>query len=174
MKTTVITPENQSVKASDKVSNRAVNVEKVSSANGLPLSKSFDQDQPEVKKVDALKTGVKPVEQVVAPVEIAHKPALNLEETLKLVAELAKKTAQRDRYNGYIDMLKAFVVSQNDDDDMAPNDTSFKGCELMIKDGQGHVFRTDSAAVISGTIDFMAGRFNERLAEVEAEIVIPA
>lgn len=173
MKTTVITSENQSVKASDKVSNRAVNVEKVSSANGLPLSKSFDQDTPEVKKMDALKTGVKPVEQVVAPVEIAHKPALNLAETLKLVAELAKKTAQRDRYNGYIDMLKAFVVSQNDDD-MAPNDTSFKGCELMIKDGQGHVFRTDSAAVISGTIDFMAGRFNERLAEVEAEIVIPA
>lgn len=174
MKTTVITSEIQSVKASDKVDNSPVNVEKVSSANGLPLSKSFDQDQPEVKKVDALKTGVKPVEQVAAPVGIANKPALNLEETLKLVAELGKKTAQRDRYNGYIDMLKAFVVSQNDDDDMATNDTSFKGCELLIKDGQGHVFRTDSAAVISGTIDFMASRFNECLAEVEAEIVIPA
>lgn len=104
----------------------------------------------------------------------AVKPALNLEETLKLVADLAKKTALRDRYNGYIEQLKGFVIAQNDEDDMAKHDTSFKGCELTIRDGEGHVFRTESAAVISGTVDFMSGRFTERLAEVEAEIVIPA
>jgi hypothetical protein len=104
----------------------------------------------------------------------AVKPALNLDETLKLVADLSKKTALRDRYNGYIEQLKAFVIAQNDEDDMAKHDTSFKGCELTIRDGEGNVFHTESAAVISGTVDFMSGRFTERLAEVEAEIVIPA
>lgn len=102
------------------------------------------------------------------------KPVMNLEQTLKLVADLAKKTAQRDRYNGYIDQLKSFVIAQTDEDDMAKNDTSFKGCELVIRDGDGNVFRTESAAVIGGTVEFMTGRFSERLAEVEAEIVIPS
>jgi hypothetical protein len=102
------------------------------------------------------------------------KPALNLEQTLKLVADLAKKTAQRDKYNGYIEQLKSFVIAQKDEDDMARSDTSFKGCELTIRDGEGNVFHTESAAVIGGTVEFMTGRFSERLAEVEAEIVIPA
>jgi hypothetical protein len=54
------------------------------------------------------------------------------------------------------------------------NDPSFKGCELIIRDGKGHDFYTASSSVIAGTILFMTGRFAERLAEVEAEIVIPA
>ena len=173
MKTTVISSEIQSGKADDQVKSSPVKVEGVVTGNGLPESKAFDSDQTEVEKGELPKAAVYADSQFFVP-DVSAKPALNLEQTLKLVAELAKKTAQRDRYNGYIDMLKAFVVSQHDEDDMALKDTSFKGCELMIKDGQGHVFRTDSAAVISGTIDFMAGRFNERLAEVEAEIVIPA
>jgi hypothetical protein len=103
-----------------------------------------------------------------------HKPALNLEQTLKLVAELAKKTALRDKYSGYIDDLSAFVIAQNDEDDMAKDAANFKSCELVIRDGQGHDFRTTSAMVIAGTVSFMSGRFTERLAEVESEIVLPA
>lgn len=102
-----------------------------------------------------------------------HKPALSLEETLSLVKELAERTAHRATYLGYIDSLNNFVVSQNDDDMGKKDDPSFKGCELRIKDGEGNVFVTNSASVIFGTVQFMRGRFNERLAEVEAEIVIP-
>ena len=102
------------------------------------------------------------------------KPVLNLEQTLLLINQLAEKTALRNTYNGYIDSLKAFVLSQNDDDMAKKDDTSFKGCELIIRDGKGHDFYTSSASVIAGTVIFMSGRFAERLAEVEAEIVIPA
>lgn len=103
-----------------------------------------------------------------------HKPALSLEETLILIKELAEKTANRATYNGYIDSLNKFIISQNDDDMGKKDDPSFKGCELRIKDGEGNVFVTSSASVIFRTVEFMKGRFNERLAEVEAEIVIPA
>lgn len=102
------------------------------------------------------------------------KTALNLEETLKLVADLSKKTALRSKYNYCIDRLRAFVIAQKDEDDMSKNDTNFKGCELIIRDGEGNTFQTESASVISGTVEFMTGRFMERLAEVEAEIILPA
>lgn len=104
---------------------------------------------------------------------IIHKPALSLEQTLSLVKELAERTGHRDTYIGYIESLNKFVVSQNDDDMGKKDDPSFKGCELRIKDSEGNVFVTSSASVIFGTVQFMKGRFSERLAEVEAEIVIP-
>lgn len=102
-----------------------------------------------------------------------HKPALSLEQTLLLVQLLAERTAHRATYIGYIDSLNDFVISQNDDDMGKKDDPSFKGCELTIRDGQGNVFLTKSASVIFGTVEFMKCRFNERLSEVEAEIVIP-
>lgn len=103
----------------------------------------------------------------------SNKPALSLEQTLLLVKDLAERTAHRATYIGYIDNLNDFVISQNDDDMGKKDDPSFKGCELTIRDGQGNVFLTKSASVIFGTVEFMKSRFNERLSEVEAEIVIP-
>lgn len=162
---------------------------------GNPVNKVSEQSEP--KKEPASKTGTgnfvdvnklaqngasakaeqtkaEPAKEEVKPQHPVSKPALNLEETLKLVAELAKKTALRDKYTGYFDDLSAFVIAQNDEDDMAKDAANFKSCELIIRDGQGHDFRTTSATVIAGTVSFMSGRFAERLAEVEAEIVIPA
>jgi len=103
-----------------------------------------------------------------------HKPALSLEETLLLIKDLAEKTAHRATYNGYIEDLEKFVISQDDDDMGKKGTPSFKGCELTIRDSYGNMFETNSASVIFGTVEFMKVRFNERLAEVEAEIVIPA
>jgi len=102
------------------------------------------------------------------------KPVLNLDETLKLVAMLAKKTALRDKYKGYIDNLLGFVSDQKEDIDELEDETAFQPCEMIITDDKGNRFSTKSPSVIKGTVGFISGRFAERLTEVEAEIVIPA
>jgi len=103
-----------------------------------------------------------------------QKPALNLDEMLKLVADLSKRTALRDRYKGYIDALAGFEQEQKENIDELEDETAFQGCELEITDNKGNVFSTKSPSVIRGTIGFISSRLSERLAEVEAGIVLPA
>lgn len=103
-----------------------------------------------------------------------QKPALNLEETLKLVAELAKRTALRDRYKGYIENLEGFEQKQKENVDELEDETAFQLCEMVILDSKGNKFSTKSPSVIKGTVNFISARFAERLAEVEAGIVLPA
>ncbi|SDD66634.1 hypothetical protein [Pedobacter soli] len=103
-----------------------------------------------------------------------QKPVLNLDETLKLVAELSKRTALRDRYKGYIDALTGFEQEQKDNVDELEDETAFQMCELVITDNKGNRFSTKSPSVIKGTVTFISGRFGERLGEVEAGIVLPA
>ena len=103
-----------------------------------------------------------------------EKPAMNLEQTLKLVAELAKKTALRDKYKEYIDKLTGFEQEQKENIDELEDETAFQQCELVITDTKGNRFTTKSPSVIKGTVAFISGRFAERLAEVEAGIVLPA
>ncbi|NQX38466.1 hypothetical protein SAMN05421820_101487 [Pedobacter steynii] len=175
MKTTAINNNNTNGKADHTINPVLAGIK----PNNSPSAVTLDGGKAEVKEVDVKAVNDAEVDVNVAgeqpkrePV-VGVKPALNLEQTLQLVADLAKKTALRDRYNGYIDQLKSFVIAQNDEDDMAKSNISFKGCELTIRDGEGNVFRTESAMVIGGTVEFMTTRFTERLAEVEAEIVIP-
>ena len=87
---------------------------------------------------------------------------------------LAKKTALRDKYKGYIDNLLGFVSDQKEDIDELEDETAFQRCEMIITDDKGNRFSTKSPSVIKGTVGFISGRFAERLTEVEAEIVIPA
>jgi hypothetical protein len=140
------------------------------------LSKAQEEKQSEQPKpeennaqVSAEPTKVELKEQLAQ-----QKPVLNLDETLKLVAELSKRTALRDRYKGYIDALAGFEQEQKDNIDELEDETAFQGCELEITDSKGNVFSTKSPSVIKGTVIFMSSRFAERLAEVEAGIVLPA
>lgn len=103
-----------------------------------------------------------------------HKPVLNLDEMLKLVADLSKRTALRDRYKGYIDQLAGFEEEQKEHLDELEDETAFQFCELVITDNKGNRFSTKSPSVIKGTVVFISGRLAERLAEVEAGIVLPA
>jgi len=104
----------------------------------------------------------------------AGKPVLNLDETLKLVAELAKRTALRDRYMGYLEALDGFEQVQKEHLDELEDEGAFQFCELVITDNKGNRFSTKSPSVIKGTVGFISGRLAERLAEVEAGIVLPA
>jgi hypothetical protein len=90
------------------------------------------------------------------------------------VAELAKKTALRDKYKEYIYKLTGFEQEQKENIDELEDETAFQQCELVITDTKGNRFTTKSPSVIKGTVAFISGRFAERLAEVEAGIVLPA
>jgi len=128
--------------------------------------------EPGAKAAEVKTEQVKPQAEAVQPE--APKFSLNLDQTLKLVADLAKKTALRDRYIGYIDDLASFQQGQKDELDELEDEAAFMQCELQIRDHLGNVFTTKSPSVIKGTVAFISGRFAERLAEVEAGIILPA
>ncbi len=97
----------------------------------------------------------------------------SLDQTVNLVLNLSRKIKQRDMYKIYLDTLSEFQINQIEEDENEGN-RDFQSCELIIRDGKGREFINRNPKVIGGTVDFMGGRFLERLAEIEAEIVIPA
>lgn len=101
------------------------------------------------------------------------KPALNLEGTLKLVEELHRRMVQRGRLVYTIDNLDRFEVEQKEE---AEDTTSnyYQGCELEITDDKRNKFSTKNPVIIKAVALFVRTLCTDRLAEIEAEITIPA
>ena len=175
--------------ADNTANNKAINTTEALKVNNLPVSTAFNEIKRDEPKTE-VKTETPKVEEAQPQKEhenpapskaelkeqfAQQKPSLNLEATLKLVAELAKKTALRDRYKENIDALEEFTELQKEDVDELEDEIAFQQCELMIIHQKGGFrFSTKSPSVIKGTVNFINSRFAERMAEVEAEIVIPA
>jgi len=102
-----------------------------------------------------------------------EKPALNLEGTLKLVEELHRRMVQRGRLVYTIDNLDRFEVEQKEE---AEDTTSnyYQGCELEITDDKRNKFSTKNPVIIKAVALFVRDLCTSRLAEIEAEITIPA
>jgi hypothetical protein len=102
-----------------------------------------------------------------------EKPALNLEGTLKLVEELHRRMVQRGRLVYTIDNLDKFEVEQKEE---AEDTTSnyYQGCELEIIDDKRNKFSTKNPVIIKAVALFVRDLCTNRLAEIEAEITIPA
>lgn len=105
--------------------------------------------------------------------EIIDKPALNLEGTLKLVEELHRRMVQRGRLVFTIDNLDKFEIEQKEE---AEDTTSnyYQGCELEITDDKRNQFSTKNPVIIKAVALFVRKLCTDRLAEIEAEITIPA
>ena len=103
----------------------------------------------------------------------AEKPALNLESTLKLVEELHRRMVQRGRLVHTIDNLDKFEIEQKQE---AEDTTSnyYQGCELEITDDKRNKFSTKNPVIIKAVALFVRDLCTNRLAEIEAEITIPA
>lgn len=101
------------------------------------------------------------------------KPALNLEGTLKLVEELHRRMVQRGRLVHTIDNLDKFEIEQKEE---AEDTTSnyYQGCELEITDDKRNKFSTKNPVIIKAVALFVRDLCTNRLAEIEAEITIPA
>jgi hypothetical protein len=97
-----------------------------------------------------------------------------LAETVKLVEALGKKIAQKNKLENTISNLDGFTVAQTDDKDDMASDSRFARCELVISDDDGNEFVTKNPFIIAYVAHEVKQLCIDKLAEVEASIVIPA
>ena len=135
-------------------------------ANNNPVNKESvkEKQQPEKPQTDKAvdKTQIK-----------FEKVGLNLESTLKLVEELFRRKTQRDRLLETITNLEAFEVDQKTDPDQL-DANHFQGCVLTIEDDTRRKFTTKNPVIIFEVAQYVNAMCVKRLAEIEAEITIPA
>ncbi|NOW95840.1 hypothetical protein [Mucilaginibacter sp. SG564] len=96
-----------------------------------------------------------------------------LDDTVKLVETLGKKISQKNKLTNTISNLDSFIVAQNDDKEDVAGDSKFPRCELVISDDGGEEFVTKNPFIIARVVDVVKQLCIEKLAEVEATIVIP-
>ncbi len=164
-------------------------------ANPLTPNKDFEKEKAVPEKKEAPAPVIKLSEEVKSVVEPGkaetpepaaipvkkeerqeikpEKPALNLESTLKLVEELHRRKIQRDKLLETITTLEAFEVAQQDDSDDADSN-HFQGCALTIEDDERRKFSTKNPVIIQAVAQYVNSLCVNRLAEIEAGIIIPA
>ncbi|WP_462267690.1 hypothetical protein [Mucilaginibacter sp.] len=132
-------------------------------ANGQVKAEQSQPEQPEQPK---------PAEAPqLAPVSM--KPALNLESTLKLVEELHRRSIQRNKLLETINNLEAFEVDIKEDADETDGNY-YQGCTLTIEDDNRRKFVTKNPTIIFAVSQMVNRMCVDKLAEIEANITIPA
>ncbi|SRR5258708_4773918 len=189
MKTAVI--ESDNAKSNNEVKNdNPVTAEnkKTAFVAGNPVNK--DSAKPEAKpeaekaketpKVEAPKTeqvkAEQPKEEEQPQAEQAKeepkKFVLNLEGTLKFIEEKHRLVKQRVKLQDTINNLDAFEVELRDEADTT--DTNYyNGCVLTIQDDKRNTFETKNPTIIWTVAQLVNHMCVEKLAEIEAGIVLP-
>lgn len=104
--------------------------------------------------------------------QIMSKAPLNLDETIKVLDRLWQKQKQRAALIVTVDSLNDFEFKRKEEEvDESAN--YYTGCELTIKDDERRSFNTKNPILIRGVVEFLKHRCQERLMEVEAEIILP-
>jgi RNase H-fold protein (predicted Holliday junction resolvase) len=120
--------------------------------------------QPEPPKAEAPKAEVK--------AERPKKIVLNLEGTLKFIEEMHRKAKQRTKLQDTIKNLDDFEIELRDEADTT--DTNYyNGCVLTIEDDNRRKFETKNPTIIWTVAQLVNNMCIEKLAEIEAGIVIP-
>lgn len=117
---------------------------------------------------------VKPEETAESLPEIktqAIKPALNLEATIKIVEELHMKKRHRDRLEHSIDELDKFVIKRQSED--LDDKSYYQGCMIKVSDDDRNEWSTKNPTVITEVVNFLKAKFQEKLSEIEAQIILP-
>ncbi|WP_428327717.1 hypothetical protein [Mucilaginibacter sp.] len=125
-------------------------------------SPKFVAEQPKAEEPKKVAEEVKPA-----------KPVLNLESTLKLVEELHRRKVQRDKLMDTIQSLEAFEVNQKDEAEES-GITNYSRCELTIADDKGKSFTTKNPVIIFHVTQYVNALCLDKLAQIEAGIIIPA
>jgi len=125
-------------------------------------SPKFLAEQPKAEEPKKVAEEVKPA-----------KPVLNLESTLKLVEELHRRKVQRDKLMDTIQSLEAFEVNQKDEAEES-GITNYSRCELTIADDKGKSFTTKNPVIIFHVTEYVNALCIDKLAQIEAGIIIPA
>ena len=127
----------------------------------------------EVKQGEEAKPQVEPSKKELKEQFIAQQER-KLADTVKLVEALGKKIAQKNKLENTIANIDSFTVAQSDDKDDMARDSRFARCELVISDDDGNEFVTKNPFIIAYVAQEVKQLCIDKLAEVEASIVIPA
>lgn len=101
------------------------------------------------------------------------KLVLNLEGTLKFIEEKHRLMKQRTKLQDTIKNLDAFDVELRDEADTT--DTNYyNGCVLTIQDDKRNTFETKNPTIIWTVAQLVNNMCVEKLAEIEAGIVLPS
>ena len=135
------------------------------------------KDGPEAAalKVEPAPAGQQKAEPVKAG-EVKPEPkkiVLNLEGTLKFIEEMHRKAKQRNKLQETIKNLDDFEVELRDEADTT--DTNYyHGCVLTIEDDNRRKFETKNPTIIWTVAQLVNNMCVDKLAEIEAGIVIPS
>lgn len=181
VKTTGLNNNKVENKANDTTGNKAVsagNETKAPAHNEVKKEEVKKAETPatvqlEQPKNEQSKTNVAQVEQPKAEAPKPVKPTMNLEETLKLVAELNRKKIQRDKLLETVENLEAFEVEIKEDADETDGNI-YQGCVLTIEDDNRRKFTTKNPVIIFTVAQQVNAMCVDKLAEIEAGIILPA
>jgi hypothetical protein len=161
------TPQGEETKAPEaKIYNTATADNQPANVTGAPKAEELKQGEETKPQAEPTKKELK--EQFVAQQE------RKLAETVKLVEALGKKIAQKNKLENTISNLYSFTVAQSDDKDDMASDSRFARCELVITDDDGNDFVTKNPFIIAYVAQEVKQLCIDKLAEVEASIIIPA
>lgn len=138
-----------------------------------PAKPADDPKAEEVKQGEEAKPQAEPTKKELKEQFIAQQER-KLAETVKIVEVLGKKIAQKNKLENTIANLDSFTVTQSDDKDDMASDSRFARCELVISDDDGNEFVTKNPFIIAYVAQEVKQLCIDKLAEVEASIVIPA
>jgi hypothetical protein len=127
----------------------------------------------EVKQGEEAKPQAEPTKKELKEQFIAQQER-KLAETVKIVEVLGKKIAQKTKLENTIGNIDSFTIAQSDDKDDMASDSRFARCELVISDDDGNEFVTKNPFIIAYVAQEVKQLCIDKLAEVEASIVIPA
>ncbi|WP_316757636.1 hypothetical protein [Pedobacter aquatilis] len=125
----------------------------------------------EANKVDnpALEPSKK---EIKAELATTAKPALNLEETIKVVEKLSRAKKQRDKLVETIDTLDKFEVSQQENAEETDGDI-FQNCELILEDDVRNKFTTRNPFIIKTVAEIVKSLCLQKREEIESQMVLP-
>jgi hypothetical protein len=98
---------------------------------------------------------------------------LNLENRLKVLDDLHRKSIQRLNLMKRKGELKAFEVKLESKNDEL-SDKPYQGCKLIIEDDKRRQFITTTPGLIRLVSQYIFNACDEKLREIEASIVFPA
>ncbi|XHR95569.1 hypothetical protein ACFJIV_02355 [Mucilaginibacter sp. UC70_90] len=127
----------------------------------------------EIKQAEEAKAQTEPTKKELKE-QFQAQQERKLAETVKIVEVLGKKIAQKTKLENTIGNLDSFTVAQSDDKDDMASDSRFARCELVISDDDGNEFVTKNPFIIAYVAQEVKQLCIDKLAEVEASIVIPA
>ncbi|HWY38638.1 MAG TPA: hypothetical protein VNY73_08775 [Bacteroidia bacterium] len=166
-KTPAKTPQGETAKTAE------VKTDKPTTVYNQPANATEAPKAEAVKQGEETKSQAEPSKKELKEQFIAQQER-KLAETVKIVEVLGKKIAQKNKLENTIANLDSFTVTQSDDKDDMASDSRFARCELVISDDDGNEFVTKNPFIIAYVAQEVKQLCIDKLAEVEASIVIPA